>query len=36
MHTFYYADYIGSEFKTTTDTRLKAHTAKAVYYGREL
>lgn len=35
-HTFYYADDIGSEFKTTTDTRLKAHTAKAVYYGKEL
>ena len=35
-HTFYYADDIGSEFKTTTDTCLKAHTAKAVYYGKEL
>lgn len=36
MHTFYYADYIGSEFKTTTDTGFNCHTAKAVYYGREL
>ncbi len=36
MHTFYYADYIGSEFKTTTDTGFNCHTAKAVYYGKEL
>ena len=36
MHTFYYADDIGSEFKTTTDTGFNCHTAKAVYYGREL
>lgn len=30
-HTFYYAEDIGSEFKTTTDTRLKVseHTAKS-------
>ena len=35
-HTFYYADDFGSEFKTTTDTRLRAHTANAVYYGKEL
>ena len=35
-HTFYYADDIGTEFRTTTDTAFKQHTAKAVYYGREL
>lgn len=35
-HTFYYADDIGSEFKTTTDTGFNCHTAKAVYYGKEL
>ena len=35
-HTFYYAEDIGSEFKTTTDTSFAAHTANAVYYGKEL
>ena len=35
-HTLYYADDIGTEFRTTTDTAFKQHTAKAVYYGREL
>jgi len=35
-HTFYYADDIGSEFKTTTDTGFNCHNAKAVYYGNEL
>lgn len=35
-HTFYYAEDIGSEFKTTTDTGFSCHKAKAVYYGKEL
>ena len=35
-HTFYYAENIGSEFRTTTDTGFSCHKAKAVYYGKEL